>query len=420
MDLRRILKETKNTINCNENDYIDNIKVGNNDFVFKETTVKSFFVHDDDKRIFVFLSAVGTQRDCYPIFHRVSWHDKFKGIKLYFDDPTRFEINFAPCFYFGNKNNNYLSLMKEIIDKLQTKYGISNSDITFISSSNGGFGIIYLAEQFPGSSCISLCPQLDVKLYLGESSFEKFKEMTGIGKGDIDKGTYERLNLYRIGDSTTTTSDNNRSKYIIYSNVACLSDKAQIESFCQSINYKYKLGLNKVNDNLYLLIVSMHNIDPHAVQPNVSFCAYLSQFFWSDSEERRITFVQYFINMMAEVNQKDFKYSLINSLFCFGVTPSNVSVKIADGSKLDIFLGTDVYIRFSGLGKSLKMVKPSVRFRKSIKNLDLDKVYQYVKDTNNYIGENDAWVNIWGQPLTLDNFKYWFKDANDYIGFYRE
>lgn len=420
MDIKKILKETDNTINCTDDNYVDNIKIGNNDFVFKETTIKSFFVYDDYKKIFVFLTAVGTLRNNYPIFHRISWHDKFKGIKLYFDDPTRAEINFAPCFYFGNKKNNYLSLIKEIIQKIQVKYGVSNSDITFISSSNGGFAGIYLADQFLGSSCISFCPQLDVELFVGESNFKKFKEMTGIGAGDIDSEISQRLNLYRVATKPRTSSVCHSSKYIIYSNIACLSDKNQIDYLCKSINFKYEMGLNKVNDNFYLIIVSMHNIDPHTVQPDVDFCSYLSKYFWSDSDDRKAEFVKYFINMMSSYNQNKFKYLLINSLFCFDITPSNVSIKIIDESRLDIILSPEVYIRINGLGKMLKMVKPSVRFKKTIKNLEMEKVYKYVQDTNNYIDENEIWVNIWGEKLTLDNFKYWFKKANDYIGFYRE
>lgn len=88
MDFRALLRESSNIIRCDNDKYVENIKIGNNDFIFDNTILKSFFITNDTKKLYVILSAVGGVLDQYPIFHRVSWHNKFNGIKIYFDDPT--------------------------------------------------------------------------------------------------------------------------------------------------------------------------------------------------------------------------------------------------------------------------------------------------------------------------------------------
>ena len=84
----------------------------------------------DTTKLYVFLSAVGIQRDIYPLFHRISWHDRFDGMKIFFDDPTRDIIKFSPSFYFGNPEKNCLSYIKNIIEKLKEHYNLNNEDIT--------------------------------------------------------------------------------------------------------------------------------------------------------------------------------------------------------------------------------------------------------------------------------------------------
>ena len=407
MNLKKELNEKSKVINSSDRDYIEQIKIGNNDFVFNKTTVKTFFVHNDDSRLYVFLSAIGIYRDAYPIFNRVSWHDKFNGIKFFFDDPSRLELKFSPSFYFGNSKNNYLNYIKDIIEKTKRHFNIDNKDITFISSSNGGFGCIYLANEFVGSRCIALCPQLDVKLYLGEQRFDEFKKRAEIIEEETDIEIYSRLNLYRI-------INNNETKFIIFSNVACESDRLQMNSFCSHINFNYKTGLNRINDNFYLIVASMDNVDPHKVQPDENFCGYLSNYFWSDSEEQRFSIVSYFINSMYKANIENFKFRLMNSLFSIVKNKKKIHLVRQQNRDLDIYLNDDVYVRISMIGN---LIRPNVRFKKSIENLDLNKVYEYVKVSSCQMDESSIWVNIFGKPISVDKYHEWFTHVNNYVGF---
>lgn len=413
MNLKNVLNESSNIINCNDKDYIKYVKIGNNDFVFNQTTVKSFFIRNDNNKLFVFLSAIGVNNNTYPIFNRVSWHDKFRGIKIFFDDPTRLELNFSPSYYFGNFDNNYLNYIEDIIEKMKESLNIANEDITFISSSNGGFGCIYLANDFVGSKCIALCPQLDVKLYLGEARFTEFKKRTRIIDDESKHEIYNRLNLYRI-------INNSETKFIIYSNVACDSDRLQTDSFCNHINYDYNIGINKIKDNFYLIVASMDNVDPHKVQPDENFCGYLSNYFWQNSEEQRLDIVNYFMNSMYKTNIENFKFRLQNNLL--SIIPYCVNIKIIRHTNgYDIYLNEDVYIRISNICDLIKpnvsFIRPNVRFKKCIKNLDLNKVYEYVKLTGCQMDESNIWVNIFDKPISVDKYHKWFTDVNNYVGF---
>lgn len=107
------------------------------------TFFDSFFVKSKckSKKLYVFLSAVGIYRNSNVVFHRISWFKNISDNCLFIDDPGRIIYKFAPSFYFGTDkevNNSYLDYIKRIVIKFCELYGITTSNIFFISSSNGG------------------------------------------------------------------------------------------------------------------------------------------------------------------------------------------------------------------------------------------------------------------------------------------
>ncbi len=401
MDIKFLLKNSHNLINCNKTDYIDNLKIGNNDFVFNEIVLKSFFIHNKTNQLYVFLSAVGSLNVTYPIFQRISWYDKFDGIKIFFDDPTREILKMAPGFYFGKMNISCLSLLKTIIEKIILNFKLCNKNITFISSSNGGFACLYLSNEFLGSKCIALCPQFDVKLFFGDDGFTIFKKKTEISIDENIPEIFNRVNVFRIITNTA-------SKFVIFSNITCVSDRNQIEAFCKFCNYEYKLGLNKLRNNLYLIITSIDNIDPHVVQPDENFCSYLSNYFWNDDESRRISMVNYFVNMMKKFHDTDFKYKIIYSLFSTIPNYFKFTLKRNSNDVFDIILNENAYLRVMYLNKSKNLVIPSLRMRKSILNMDI--IYDYVISSNSRIDESDTWVNIFKEAIPINDYHLWFQN----------
>lgn len=405
---KELLSQSFNAIHLDnqKDDCICDLQIGNNDFIFRDTVLKSFYIHNAFDKLYVFLSAVGKQRDRYPIFHRVSWHDKFEGIKIFFDDPTRNELKFSPVFYFGKMSSNYLDYIKIVVEKLKLHFKLSNDRITFISSSNGGFGGIYLSNEFVGSNCIALCPQLDVKLFFDEYKFKIFKDKTEISNENSIE-VHNRLNLWRI-------INNKYTKFIIYSNIACSKDRQQIDSFCKNIHYEYSLGINKINNNFYLILTSFDNIDPHNVQPDENFCGYLASYFWHEEEKKRISIVNYFINLMKKSNDTDFRMKLICPLFSLVKSPSKIMIKRKDDNTLDIYFNYSAFVRIKYVNKE---VIPSLRLKKNTDTIDMNKIYNYLRTSGSLIDQDEYWVNIYKNPIPIESYLDWIKEVNDALGF---
>lgn len=370
----------------------DNLSFDNNgcyDITYSKNSMdslKSFYVADDYEKLYVFLSAKGVfvKDDPYPVFHRISWNENFKGIKIFFDDPTRIKISMAPSFYFGDVELDYLKKIAEIVNHIKERHSIDNSNITFISSSNGGFAALYLANEFVSSNCISLCPQFDVRLFLGDR-YASFKERVGINEKN-EEIVNHRLNVYRL-------YANSHSKFFIYSNIACISDKIQLSNFCNYIGIEYKMGLNKVKDNLYLLVSDFNNTDPHVIQPGVDFCTYIDRYFWNSSDDEKIFYTSILMKQLQQFNSLEFKTKFIFNLLTFIQNPNNIRIKSLDNGKyFDVFFNNNAYLRIN-IGN---MIKPSFRINKIAYNLDSEFVRTVANNNNCLIDLNsETWINIY-------------------------
>lgn len=394
-----LLKDSNIIDSENSENFAPKIKNGNNDFKFKHTTIKTFCKITSYKKIYVVLSAVGYQRDRYPIFFRVSWHPYFDGIILFMDDPTRDELKMSPSFYFGSKENNCLDCIKTIVTNIQENYNIQNKDITFISSSNGGFASLYLANEFEYSRCIALCPQLDVKLFLGIKGFENFKSKVGILNSDDEKAEKNRLNVYRI-------ANNSRTKFFIYSNIAAVSDRNQIERFCNEIGFEYHLGLNQISDNFFLLITQFDNVDPHIVQPDENFVTYIDNFFWEDSLERKNIQVNSYMNLLKKSNECDFRSKILGDLFSVVDSSKIVIKRNTNPVSIDVFFSKDIFARFS---KITDVVYPSIRFSKAAVKDKLEDIIKYTESKGLFIDQSETWANVYSkQPINKIDYCRWF------------
>ena len=411
LDLKAELAKDSNIIDAEtQENFALKIKNGNNDFRFNHTTIKTFCKITNHNKIYVVLSAVGYQRDRYPIFFRVSWHPFFEGITLFMDDPTRDELKMSPSFYFGTKENNCLEYIKKIVGNIQNTYKIQNKDITFISSSNGGFASLYLANEFEYSRCIALCPQLDIKLFLGLNGFENFKSKVGILNSADEEIEKNRLNVYRIAKNSYT-------KFFIYSNIAAVSDRNQIENFCNDIGFKYHLGLNQVSDNFYLLITQFDNIDPHVVQPDENFVTYVDNFFWDDSPERKKIQINSYMNLLKKFNECDFRYKIIGDLFSV-VDSSKVIIKRnINPLSIDVIFSKDMFVRFSKITDT-EVMFPSIRFNKLIVKDKIEKIVQYTEVNNLFFAQSENWANVYSKaPISKLQFSQWFVNFITTCGF---
>lgn len=253
---------------------------------------ESFIIKGSQRRLYVFLSAVGVYRGDSVIFHRVMWANKFDGISLFIDDPQRKEKKFAPMFYWGDRNTDNTKLVAQIVAKIKSIYGLVTKDICFISSSNGGFASIKIADYFENSKCYALCPQISIPLYFQNkdnvSKFfdNSFDEQTGGGRLDVS----EILN-------------NPKAFYFIYSNVACKSDFEQMKYLLKykDISHIGNGEMCKLNTHCVISLCRVNAKNPHVVQPDESFISFLDNFnLWEMSFDNLKT-IQ---DLLAEVLQK--------------------------------------------------------------------------------------------------------------------
>lgn len=223
---------------------------------------ESFILNSIRKKLYVFLSAVGNPDTGYPRFHRPTWSKIFNGVCLFIDDPARQMGKYSPAFYVGNEEINVLDLLKKIINKVQDVYGIASKDVCFISSSNGGYASLFLGDAIKDSRVIALNPIISISRYLRSvKKVDAFEKAFGIKLDSTDKQILNRTQVFRI-------IDNKRSRFFIYSNIASRTDKIVIEGLFRKLNLPYKLGLNVINNNLWVWIVDIHSANPHLAQPN--------------------------------------------------------------------------------------------------------------------------------------------------------
>ena len=236
------------------------IKVGDTEF-------ESFFMPSEYKKLYVIFSAVGIDNRPYPIFQRVTWYNNFNGMFLCIDDPTRYETGIAPTYYFGNRDVNYLDKLCSIVDKFIKLYDITYNNVTFISSSNGGFAALWCAKCIHGATCLAYNPQLNVPLFYqrDQKRLKKFEDVLNISF--YDENLHERFYLDNI-------EKENKSKICIYSNIKSNIDKMQMDYFFNKIGKKYHYGLQKIG-NIWIIIANIDSENSHLAQPS----PYISRIF---------------------------------------------------------------------------------------------------------------------------------------------
>lgn len=263
-------------------------------FTFELALLKSL-----TKRLYVFLSAVGTSNAPYPLFHRVTWAKNFDGICLYIDDPTRLLTNkFAPTFYFGTRDNDAAKELLEIIKRVQKLYSIENENVSFISSSNGGFASIYISNLLPKSKCIALNPQIAIPYFSKNRNLSIDKELS---ISFDDRNIFGRIYLFHIIRSTST-------KFFLFFNLACNFDKEQYMLFCikNNILARKDPGIHIISRNITILLVNIPYLNnPHQVQLEENTCRYIDRLLDSNKFKENDPIFDFIINITKKIFELD-------------------------------------------------------------------------------------------------------------------
>lgn len=211
------------------------------------------------KKLYVFLTAAGNGNN-YPTFHRISWAIRFDGICLYIDDPTRNEHSFnGGAFYFGDKEHNYLEYVLMLVRKVQNIHEIKSEDITFISSSNGAFASLYIANKLLGCRCIALNPRIDI--------VARFKKQFDLSDVDVTM-MRDRLDVRNF-------LQNKKTKFFLYFNNENEIDYWHCKQLIKAFGKPVMNGLTHLSKNITLLVVNIGAVDPHLVQPNWNFVKFI-------------------------------------------------------------------------------------------------------------------------------------------------
>ena len=260
-----LLENTPTKVTLNE---LDKTHFGRLTLPVGKTEFEALLLPSNIKKLHVTLAGAGARKLPYPLFNRVSWCAKFNGVYLCLDDPTRFEFDFSPSFYFGSPEQNYLEYVIEIVKKVASVYGIANEDITFISSSNGGFASLWLTDKIVGASCIVHCPQVDIPSFVNG-------HLNGWNTDDPKFKT--RINLEHLVNNT-------KSKFFIYSNIMWEKDKQQMELLFKFYKKPLRLGLNELAPNMWVLLANISYTSPHMVQPDEWFTACIEKYIHAENK----------------------------------------------------------------------------------------------------------------------------------------
>lgn len=210
----------------------------------------------DHSRIFVFFSAIGIYRNESIAFHRISWSNYINDCCIFLDDPTRVLSHFAPTFFLGYTNNRLIKDITDIVKKYCEIWKIPSSGIYLIGSSNGGFAAIKATQFFNDANCIALCPQFSIPLYL-KNNFSKLEDHLKRKIAEDEKNNFPEI-----------FANNNKNRFYIYSNLADIRDRQQVEKLSDYLGIKIADGYYHPIDNVYLYIVNIKASDPHLVQPD--------------------------------------------------------------------------------------------------------------------------------------------------------
>lgn len=232
---------------------------------------ESFVMPSEIKKLVVFLGGQGIFQD-KTVFLRAAWAYKFEGLCIGFDDPARREFKIAPCWYYGTKDKDYTLLLMKIIKQFCLVNNIHSENVVFVSSSNGGFASIRIAEFFPQSVCLAYNAQIDIETYDSRKKFQ-FKKTFSIAYQDSN----ERLSLKQL--FLRTKFKKNHTKYFLYFNIRSLIDLEQMQLLEKWLERKLRIGLNRITDDFVIGVASVDAIDAHIAQPQMFSSVLLEDFF---------------------------------------------------------------------------------------------------------------------------------------------
>ena len=193
-----------------------------------------------DKLYVVLNGARDHLKSRLPIFKRWSFYKHFDGTVLNVADPMyRKYDGLSIGWYYGNSEENYLEYLLEVVEKVANSMKIESHNITFYSSSAGGYAALYCATRIKGSTAIAINPQIKLNLWPWTKNFQ---EVVGVDFSEDD--LFDRNNLPEL------IRQAKESRFVICINCRSREDMQQLHNLCNTVGSDIAYGICKLQSNI--------------------------------------------------------------------------------------------------------------------------------------------------------------------------
>ncbi len=248
-----ILEETNLKFNVSE---LNSIPNGRFAVVSNGIEFDCCFNYKDERKLYVILNGGRPNPNCIiPYFNRFSYYNLLDGSMINIADPMYKKYpNLSVGWYYGNKSENYLDYLTEVIIGAAKALNKRNEDIILLSSSAGGYAALYCGCRIPGCTVLAINPQISLPLYPSDN----FTKNTGIDFNEEDP--HNRNCLY------TSIISADKTKFVLLENIQAEIDMIQISEFSKKCNLEIKFGLNQVKENIITWLYDANSKNPHNAQ----------------------------------------------------------------------------------------------------------------------------------------------------------
>lgn len=271
-------KKTKEVITLKTNEIKKNIPLSSIDDINFESDFEVEVLSDwiipikyqkstSSKKHIILLNGALKDKKIYPLYNRVTWKNRFnKSILNIYDATISLQHEMTLGWYRGTLNNPILPCIHKIIKKLQHDKNLSNEDLIFYGSSGGGWSALKLAEAYPGSTAVSINPQINILDYGIKRSVDLSIKNSF---NNIDETTLRKLYKNEISINPQkfipNKSKNVTSKFILVQNIQDTHHyNEHFIPFWKNFSTKIETGPDRFNQN-YALIYD--HISGHAGEP---------------------------------------------------------------------------------------------------------------------------------------------------------
>ncbi|MBY5924885.1 MULTISPECIES: hypothetical protein [unclassified Halomonas] len=221
-----------------------------------ETLIQNTSLRNPDRIFVLFSGARDPNRHPLPKFDRWKWREKFPGIVVNISDPSLYFNNkrLRIGWYFGDRKNNFSSLIAEVVLELAAFFEVDASNIIFYGSSAGGFAAITISSLIEGATAVAINPQVVLKNY-PEAFYNKFLSASLGVESDTELHHDEKERM----DAAIQFSTGKNNKCLLVQNI---KDYSHLEShyshFCD-VNGGELLGGESENGRIYTWLYSAEN-----------------------------------------------------------------------------------------------------------------------------------------------------------------